>query len=186
MECGSIMAVNQAASYPRGRVAGQYPDGWHERPSAVQEERGRGGTLHHVSSTMYPVACPNLPIYPLQMPFEITTTRTFTAAHQLRMYDSQLEPPHEHLWRVCVTLAADELDSIGVVIDFSELERLMDEILAPLSGRSLNAAPAFADRNPSAENVALHIAERLALPSRVKLVSVQVWETEGNSATYRR
>ncbi len=119
------------------------------------------------------------------MPFEITTTRTFTASHQLRMYDGQLEPLHEHLWRVCVTLAASQLDPIGVVMDFSELERLLDEIMAPLSSRSLNTATAFAGRNPSAENVALHIAERLALPSRVALVSVEVWETDSNSAIYR-
>ena len=46
------------------------------------------------------------------MPFEITTTRTFAAAHQLRLYDGSLEPLHGHNWRVQVTVcAADSMRS---------------------------------------------------------------------------
>ena len=39
--------------------------------------------------------------------------------------------------------------------------------------------------NPSTENVALHVAENLHLPPNVKLIAVEVWETEQNSAVYR-
>lgn len=118
--------------------------------------------------------------------YKISTTRTFAAAHQLRLYDGSLEPLHGHNWRVKVTVAAPRLDSIGVVMDFHELERLIDEIIAPLHNRHLNeVAPFDRELNPSAENVALHVGRSLRLKEPVRLVSVEVWETDTNSAVYR-
>ena len=120
--------------------------------------------------------------------FEITTTRTFAAAHQLRLYDGSLEPLHGHNWRVKVTVAAPTLDPIGVVMDFHELERLVDAIIAPLHNRHLNeVAPFSSELNPSAENVALHVGRTLSprLPQGVRLVSAEAWETDENSAVYR-
>jgi 6-pyruvoyltetrahydropterin/6-carboxytetrahydropterin synthase len=120
------------------------------------------------------------------MAFEISTTRIFSAAHALRLYDGSLEPVHGHNWRVKVTVAAVKLDAIGVVMDFHELERLVDLILAPLHNRHLNEVPPFArELNPSAENVALYVGRSLRLPNPARLVSVKVWETDTNSATYR-
>jgi 6-pyruvoyltetrahydropterin/6-carboxytetrahydropterin synthase len=119
------------------------------------------------------------------VPFDITTTRSFSAAHQLRLYDGSLEPLHGHNWTVRVTVTADELDGIGVVLDFHELERLVDRVLAPLHNRHLNELDPFVTANPSAENVAWHIARSVQLPSAVRLHSVQVWETPENSAVYR-
>jgi len=120
------------------------------------------------------------------MPFEISTTRGFSAAHALRLCDGALEPVHGHNWRVKVTVASDALDSIGVVMDFHELERLLDAVLAPLHNRHLNEVPPFArELNPSAENVAAHVGRLLRLPNRARLLSVEVWETDTNSATFR-
>lgn len=127
------------------------------------------------------------------MPFEITTTRRFAAAHQLRLYDGALEPLHGHNWRVRVAVAAPRLDAIGVVMDFHELERLVDAVVVPFHNRHLNELPAFAigdaahpgALNPSAENVAYHVGRSLRLPAGVTLRSVEVWETDDNSAVYR-
>lgn len=119
------------------------------------------------------------------MPFEISTLRQFSAAHQLLLYDGSLEPLHGHNWKAKITVAASALDSIGVVMDFHELERRVDQIVLPMHNRHLNELPAFAAINPSAENVARHIAASLALPEPVRLVSVEVWETDGNSAIFR-
>jgi uncharacterized protein YycO len=49
----------------------------------------------------------------------------------------------------------------------------------------LNELAAFADVNPTAENVAKIIASGLELPEGVRLVSVEVWESAENSAVYR-
>ena len=119
------------------------------------------------------------------MPFEITATRHFSAAHQLRLYDGSLEPLHGHNWVVRVTVEAEKLDTIGVVMDFHELERLLDRTIAPMHNTHLNDLPAFGSVNPSTENVALHVGRSLSLPGNVRLRSVEVWETEQNSAVYR-
>jgi 6-pyruvoyltetrahydropterin/6-carboxytetrahydropterin synthase len=120
------------------------------------------------------------------MPFRISTIRAFPAGHQLRLYDGSLEPVHGHNWKARVTVAADRLDAIGVVMDFHELERLVDEIVGPWRNRHLNEVSPFKDGpNPSAENVAWHLGRSLALPAGVALVSVTVWETDENWAEYR-
>jgi 6-pyruvoyltetrahydropterin/6-carboxytetrahydropterin synthase len=120
------------------------------------------------------------------MPFDITARREFAAAHQLRLYDGALEPLHGHNWVVRVTVSADRLDAIGVVMDFHELDRLLDRIVAPLHNTHLNDVEPFRSTlNPSTENVALHIGNTLQLPPGVTLRTVEVWETTSNSAVYR-
>lgn len=120
------------------------------------------------------------------MPFEIATLRQFAAAHALRFPDGSIEPLHGHNWRVRVTVAAPRLDALGCVMDFHELERLVDAIITPLHNRHLNELSPFAEElNPSTENVAYHIARSLALADPVQLLSVEVWETDTNSAVYR-
>jgi 6-pyruvoyltetrahydropterin/6-carboxytetrahydropterin synthase len=123
------------------------------------------------------------------MPFEISTTREFSAAHQLRLYDGSVEPVHGHNWRVRVTVgaAAGGLDAMGVVMDFHELERLVDAITGPWHNHHLNEVEPFAgDRlNPSAENVAAAVAQGLRLPPGIRLLCVEVWETGTNRAVFR-
>jgi 6-pyruvoyltetrahydropterin/6-carboxytetrahydropterin synthase len=121
------------------------------------------------------------------MLFEITTTRHFSASHQLVLYDGSLEPLHGHNWVVRVAVTAPKLDSIGVVMDFHELERLVDDIVVPMHNRHLNEVEPFqSGMNPSAENVAVHVGRSLSprLPAGVALRAVTVWETPENSAAY--
>jgi 6-pyruvoyltetrahydropterin/6-carboxytetrahydropterin synthase len=119
------------------------------------------------------------------MPFEITATAHFSASHQLKLLDGSLEPLHGHNWKTTVTVAAKKLDKIGVVMDFHDLSRLIDRPISQMHNRHLNDLPPFKERNPSAENVALYIAESLPLPKGISLLSVQVWETAEFSAIYR-
>jgi 6-pyruvoyltetrahydropterin/6-carboxytetrahydropterin synthase len=121
----------------------------------------------------------------MSMFYEITITSGFSASHQLKLYDGKLEPLHGHNWTVVVTVGAPKLDSIGVVMDFHALERKLGKIIGPFHNRHLNELEAFAERNPSAEQVATHIAESLSLPSKVKLLCVEVWETPENRAKVR-
>ena len=118
------------------------------------------------------------------MPFQIRTTRHFSAAHALRLYDQSMEPIHGHNWKVEVTVQAAGLDSIGVVMDFHELERLVTAVIQPFHNRHLNDVLPFTLLNPTAENVSLHVGQSLSLPAHIRLVSVEVWETAENSALY--
>jgi 6-pyruvoyltetrahydropterin/6-carboxytetrahydropterin synthase len=123
----------------------------------------------------------------LCMAFEISCTRNFSAAHALRLYDGSLESLHGHNWQVRVTVSSQQLDSIGLVMDFHQLERLIDEVISPMHNRNLNDLPAFASINPSAENVAVLVAKSLQLPAnaQARLVSVEVWETPECRAVFR-
>jgi 6-pyruvoyltetrahydropterin/6-carboxytetrahydropterin synthase len=89
---------------------------------------------------------------------------------------------HGHDWTVIVTVAAGKLDSIGVVMDFHVLERRLGQVIDGFHNRHLNDVIPFVKVNPSAENVAEHIATCLELPERVWLESVEVWETPENRA----
>ena len=119
------------------------------------------------------------------MPFQIASIRKFCAAHALKLYDGSMEPIHGHNWRVQVRVSAEKLDAIGVVMDFHELERLIDQIVVPWHNRHLNECPPFAtELNPTAENVAFHIGRTLKLPAGVALLTVEAWETDENSAIF--
>jgi 6-pyruvoyltetrahydropterin/6-carboxytetrahydropterin synthase len=137
--------------------------------------------------------------------YEATILRTFSAAHAIRLPDGSLEPLHGHNWTVELTVAVNELDEIETVIDFHELERTLDELVATVHNRNLNAVPPFAGPrsggdsggasggggdlaiSPPAERVARWLADETAkaLSARVRLVSVKVGEAPGCWATYR-
>jgi 6-pyruvoyltetrahydropterin/6-carboxytetrahydropterin synthase len=123
----------------------------------------------------------------MQGSFDLSIERTFNATHALKMYDGQLEPMHGHDWHVVVTLAAPTLDQIDVVVDFHEIEMILEQVLSPWQHACLNDDKAFAECNPSAERVAECIAEKVSeqLPDRVRLISVAVTEAPGCVATFR-
>jgi 6-pyruvoyltetrahydropterin/6-carboxytetrahydropterin synthase len=119
--------------------------------------------------------------------FDVSVSGRFIAAHQLRLPDGTLEPVHHHDWRVVVTFTGRELGRHGLLLDFNEIKPRLDDLLAILFDRNLNELPVFATRNPSAENVAKHIAEQLGglLPEGVRLSCVAVEEASGCVARYR-
>jgi 6-pyruvoyl-tetrahydropterin synthase len=106
--------------------------------------------------------------------FTLRVEHTLHAHHAVTLYDGVQEAMHEHLWRFVVQVSSDDLDTIGAVMDFRELQRHLEGVLAPLQGVALNDAPAFAGRNPTNEAVMVHVFEGLLplLPARVRLDEV--------------
>ncbi len=119
--------------------------------------------------------------------FELTVCREFCAAHAITMGGVR-EESHDHRWRVRAVVQGDQLDSDGLLCDFHQIERELDRVLELLRGRDLNRTPPFDRVNPTAENVARHIAEGLGerIPQGVTLKSVSVTEAPGCTATYVR
>lgn len=121
--------------------------------------------------------------------FEISVSKVFSAAHAIRLPDGSLEPVHGHNWSVQVTVASQQLDRIDTVMDFHDLERALDELLAKVNNRNLNDVEPFIGLriNSTAERVAWWIGTALqpGLPRGVKLVSVHVGEAPGCVAVYR-
>lgn len=129
-----------------------------------------------------PAGAPN----PYDCPmFEISVQRTFSAAHAL-MLRGVRENLHGHDWRLTVVVAGDSLDEEGLLCDFHALEAALDETIAPFCNANLNDVEPFRRLNPSAENVARHVAQVLAedLPPGLRVSRVSVTEAPGCEATY--
>lgn len=122
--------------------------------------------------------------------FEIAVEHTFAAGHALRHYRGKCENVHGHNYRIEVVVRGEKLDSIGMLIDFVFLKRLLRDTCEPMDHVFLNDQAPFDTLNPTAENMAIHIAEKMqaglaANPNPVKVAEVKVWETDIQSATYR-
>ena len=120
--------------------------------------------------------------------YEVARERVFSAAHQLRNYQGSCERLHGHNWKMRVHVRAAELDALGMVIDFHVLDRLINEATADFDHRNLNEIPPFDVTNPSSENLARVVGERvaalLAADPRVRVVRCDVWENERSRASY--
>jgi 6-pyruvoyltetrahydropterin/6-carboxytetrahydropterin synthase len=74
-------------------------------------------------------------------------------------------------------------------MDFGQVKAHTRELLEEIDHKYLNELPAFRDQNPSSENLARHLFERLsATLSRdgVKVQRVSVWESDTSCASYYR
>ncbi|MGO9378867.1 MAG: 6-carboxytetrahydropterin synthase QueD [Dissulfurispiraceae bacterium] len=119
--------------------------------------------------------------------YTLTVETKFASAHQLNEYNGKCENLHGHSWKVQVVVTAQNLNRIGLAMDFSDLKRLTSEIVDPLDHVCLNDLPPFADQNPSSENISRWIFESLkekVAGYSVILKAVTVWESETASATY--
>lgn len=118
--------------------------------------------------------------------FEIRVSRRFNALHALLISEGVYEPLHGHDWVVTVSVRSKSLDQIDTVMDFHELERMLDNLLLPLQGGNLNHSELLSGVNTSAERLAERLAHRLAplLPEPTRLKKVTVTESPGCDASY--
>jgi 6-pyruvoyltetrahydropterin/6-carboxytetrahydropterin synthase len=113
----------------------------------------------------------------------------FSGAHAVAFTHGGSERRHGHNWRLRVTVSASELDTAGMVMDFAELKAEVKEILAPFEFRDLNETPPFDTVNPTAEQIASLVFERLdqkLSDERIQVQRVEVWETPRSSAAVDR
>ncbi|MCD6423121.1 MAG: 6-carboxytetrahydropterin synthase QueD [Elusimicrobia bacterium] len=117
--------------------------------------------------------------------YRISVSASFSSAHFLRNYRGKCEKIHGHNWKVILTVESKILKN-NMVMDFSELKKILKDVLSKLDHKTLNDIPPFTKENPTSERIAKFIADKIKmkLPSGVKISSVQVFETENSSATY--
>ena len=115
--------------------------------------------------------------------------RNFSSAHQLRGYQGKCENLHGHNYKVEIYARGSELNNIGLLVDFVELKEAADELVTYLDHKNLNELEPFvAEQNPSAENLARFMLERLAATiddARVQIYKVRCFETPTSVATYQ-
>ncbi len=97
-----------------------------------------------------------------------------SASHCLTLdYDSKCKNTHGHNWIITVYCKKEELDDMGMVVDFSVIKAVVED---NLDHQNLNTVLPC---NPTAENIAKWIYMRIANCYKVK-----VQESEGNIIVY--
>ncbi|HEY0386446.1 MAG TPA: 6-carboxytetrahydropterin synthase QueD [Pyrinomonadaceae bacterium] len=121
--------------------------------------------------------------------FEVMIERNFSSAHQLRGYRGKCENLHGHNYKIEIYARGSELDNIGLLVDFGELKTAADEVVQYLDHRNINELEPFDEElNPSAENLARYILERVSSrvgDERVQVYKVRCFETPTSVATYQ-
>jgi 6-pyruvoyltetrahydropterin/6-carboxytetrahydropterin synthase len=119
--------------------------------------------------------------------YEVKIVTQFAAAHRLENFHGKCEALHGHNWKVEVFLVGQTLDRAGLLLDFGVVKARTKEVLEEVDHQYLNELPAFRDRNPSSENLARYLYERLEAifnQDGVKVHRVNVWESDTSCASY--
>ena len=131
--------------------------------------------------------------------FQVTRELRFCYGHRLLNYDGKCRHLHGHNGRAVITLEADRLDTLGMVVDFSAIKRVVSAwIDANLDHRMIlhrddpvlpyllqQDEPVFLmDVNPTAENIAKVIFDFVAAQG-FPVVEVKLWETDDSFAVFR-
>jgi len=121
--------------------------------------------------------------------FEVSSEVSFSAAHHLREYCGSCENVHGHNWLVRAAVRTEQLNSIGLAIDFKILKKHIKLVVDKLDHSDLNTVFTQEYANPSSENIAKHIYYELAKSLKqeypqVCVYRIDVWETPGNCASY--
>lgn len=121
------------------------------------------------------------------MPYRVTVTARFEAAHNLIDYAGGPEPLHGHSYKVEAVLESKDLQQYELAVDFGAARAALEAIAKEFDYRYINEHPAFAGRNTSAENLARYFAERLETSGALgwtRVAEVTVWEGPENRATF--
>ena len=138
---------------------------------------------------------------------DLTTTYTFDAAHRIPAHAGKCAYLHGHTYHLDVTVSAAELDRLGMVMDFADLDQVVRKavlerwdhatLLAaddPL-GAAIRAVQAEAPErvvllpgNPTAEQMAQEAWDAIArsLPPHVVLERVAIRETPTSGSAISR
>jgi 6-pyruvoyltetrahydropterin/6-carboxytetrahydropterin synthase len=131
--------------------------------------------------------------------FRVTREIDFCYGHRLLDYEGKCRYLHGHNGRAVITLESATLDARGMVIDFSEIKRVVsnwidenldhrmilrrdDPAVGPLA--KLGEPMYLIDENPTAENIAKLIFD-YAQSQDIPIVQARLWETPRCFATYR-
>jgi 6-pyruvoyltetrahydropterin/6-carboxytetrahydropterin synthase len=119
--------------------------------------------------------------------YEVKIVTQFAAAHRLENFYGKCESLHGHNWKVEVFLVGKTLDQAGLLMDFGVVKARTKEVLEEFDHKYLNELAAFQDRNPSSENLACYLYERLGAilnGDGVQILRVNVWESDTSCASY--
>ena len=120
--------------------------------------------------------------------YELNVKSEFEAAHKIENYPGKCARLHGHNWIVEAIVKGSELNELGILIDFKVLKTELNKVLNELDHQYLNELEFFAKKNPTAENLAKTIFEKLSeskiFTDSAKLFAVKVYESPKSCVTY--
>ncbi len=119
--------------------------------------------------------------------YELKIITQFAAAHRLENFYGKCEGLHGHNWKVEVFLAGPGLDEAGLLMDFGQIKARTNSLLEEIDHKYLNELEPFREQNPSSENLARYLFERLAAALNrqgIRVARVNVWESDSSCASY--
>jgi len=120
--------------------------------------------------------------------FELTVKSEFEAAHYIKNYPGKCARLHGHNWIVEAIVRGEKLNELGILVDFKDLKSALNDVLDELDHQYLNELEIFADKNPTAENLAQEIFNRLStskiFDGAAKLAAVKVYESPKSCVMY--
>jgi len=119
--------------------------------------------------------------------FELMTETHFSAAHQLRDYPGDCARLHGHNWHIKLFVECNELDEMGLGIDYKIMKTELKAALEPWDHYNLNDVSPFDVINPSSENVAAELYKEMVKRlenDRLKVSRIEVSETCTAKVTY--
>ena len=112
----------------------------------------------------------------------------FEAAHNLKGYNGKCARLHGHNWIVEAEIAGEELNELGILVDFKDVKRKLKAILDRFDHNYLNEIPPFDKLNPTAENLAKFIYDEFSgnviFNGNAKLLAATVFESPNSSVRY--
>lgn len=132
------------------------------------------------------------------MTISCTRRIAFDTAHRVLEHESNCKYLHGHRFTIEVTFEAEELDELGRVIDFGEVQTLLgdwilehwdhntilskkDKVLGDHIDAITGQSVFYLDGNPTAENIAdylfHHVCPKLFTDPRITCSRVRMYET---------
>ena len=130
--------------------------------------------------------------------YHVSRQIDFCYGHRLLQYDGKCKHLHGHNGRAVISIAADKLDNLGMVMDFSDIKKVVstwiddeldhrmilhkDDPVVPML-RELGEPMYLIDENPTAENIAKLIFDFSTIQG-YPVTRVDLWETRRCYASF--
>ena len=114
---------------------------------------------------------------------------SFDSAHQLLGYDGPCSRVHGHTYKLEVEIQGKKLNHLGLLMDCYDVKKYVSPIVAQIDHFHLNDLEPFKTVNPSAENIAAWLFDRISESldtDNSHIHAVTLWETERVSVRYEK
>ena len=135
--------------------------------------------------------------------YQVRVEMEFSAGHRLLGHNGKCIHPHGHNYKVEIFMVSHALNSVGFVVDFSELKQKVSSwidanwdhafLLNSKDGELLEALRSVKEQfiylfdgvNPSAEVMAREIYRKIEELCGIEPAAVRMWESSTQYAEYR-